>query len=369
MDTPFIVTSVVVTTLAVIIQCFSLRQVIYDFIEHQRLRPLIVSHYFTYAASLIICIVSIDSQGGLGIYSQASVLFLLNIKSFLLIASAFTLAVGFVESHKLMTIGPAQEFSRQLFIHIVLLALGLILFIVLALTHYSWLNVVAKISIAAYSVVVSVQVITSTVRVRRVLMEEHKRNGNYAVGIRKLTRLIILVVAIMILGNVAIVVGLASDIALAQTNLLLSESKPPFVGSRILGDASGLIAVSALLMGAWNIANPTDVTPAKKTRSSMAATTTTSTAAENSKRVTCTKETIRLTNSGAEMCGTPTGRESNTHSDLALKLERELSTGSTFSKDVVMDNMSRDASHEDKLQGECTIIDVSAPGTFSFSSQ
>jgi len=175
----------------------------------------------------------------------------------------------------------------------------------------------------------------------------------------------------MILGNVAIVVGLASDIALAQTHLVLSEAKPSFAGSRILGDASGLIAVSALLMGAWNIAKPTDVTPAKKTRASMVATTT-STATENSKRVTCTKDTIRLTNSGSgvEMCGTPTGRESNTRSDLALKLERELSTGSTFSKDVVMDNMSRDASHEDKLQGECTIIDVGAsPGTLSFSSQ
>jgi len=205
----------------------------------------------------------------LDLYSQAGILFLGNIKSFLLIASARALAAGFVDSHNLMTAGKTKSgsFETETAVNIILILIGLTLFIVLAATRYTWLSVAAKSAISLYSIVVCIQVIVSTTRVRRILVEENQRTGNYAEGIRKLTRLIILVFVLLILGNVAIVVGLSSDATLARTQSIMSETKSPFSGSRILGDISGLIAVAALLMGSWHtkVGQTTNTPPRKST--------------------------------------------------------------------------------------------------------
>jgi len=128
----------------------------------------------------------------------------------------------------------------------------LVLFIVLAALCYASLSAAAKLSTAAYGFVVAFQILQSAIQVRKILIQEFQRTGNFSEGIRKLTRLIILVIVIMIIANAAIIIGAISDIQTAQTSLVLPNVQVPLQVSRLLGDISGIIAVGALLMGAWN---------------------------------------------------------------------------------------------------------------------
>jgi hypothetical protein len=252
--TPFIIESAVVVVSAGVVEACSLRQVIFDIVEHERWRFLVASHHLTQMACLLYLVISLDSQGGLGFYSQSTLLFLGNVKGFLLIASARALAAGFVDSHKLMTKGPQGPPMGLilLVVHGIFLTLSFVLCIVLLVTRDTWLAVAMRGLLSFYSIVVGVQVVTSTHKVRSILVEEHKRTAKYGDGIRKLTRLLILVSVLLIAANIAIFVGLEGSVNLARAQSQLAEEQRSFQAMHIFTDFTSFLAPVALLLGAWN---------------------------------------------------------------------------------------------------------------------
>jgi hypothetical protein len=265
--TPFIVESVVLTFVALIVEGFSLRQVLHDLLTRERWRFLVASHYLTQVACLLFLIISLDSQGGLSFYSQATLLFLGNVKGMFLIASARALAAGFVDSHKLMTKGPQGPGAGWvlLVVHGVFLTLSIIFFAVLHATRNPWLGMSARCMICLYSLVVGAQVIVSAAQVRCILVAEHAKTGKYADGIRKLNRLMVLVAIILIIGNVPTFVGLSDAVAFAETNAVLAAGPMPFKTMHILSDFTSLLTHSMLLLGAWSTSNNTVVSSRKST--------------------------------------------------------------------------------------------------------
>jgi hypothetical protein len=251
---PFLVESVLMTFGALILESFSLRQVIHNVLSHERWRFLTASHYLTQVACLLFVIQCIDSQSGLGLYSQSAVMFLGDVKGFIIIASARALAAGFVDSHKLMTKGPQGPPLGLilLVVHGIFMLFGITFFLVLLITRDSWCAVAARVLFSAYSLIVGAQVISSAWKVRSILIEENGRTGKYADGIRKLTRLIVLIIVILILGNAAIMIGLANDVDFAKRQSLLFEGQRPFQLMHIFSDFIGLLSIFALLMGAWS---------------------------------------------------------------------------------------------------------------------
>lgn len=217
------------------------------------------SHYLTQGSCFFWLITCLDSQGGLEIYSQSSVLFFGNIKTILLLASARALAAGFVDSHKLMTTGTQSRGSSPVtdvsfyITHGVFVACACILFIALLVSRNTWLAFAARCVISFYSIIVGVQVVVSTLKVRRVLVEENSRTGKYVEGIRKLNRLAISVVILLIVGNTSLFIGFSGAVSLALSQSQLVETPRPFSYFHIFSDFTGLIAPAALIMGAWNV--------------------------------------------------------------------------------------------------------------------
>lgn len=256
--TPFIVEAVLVLVCAVLLQCFCLRQLYHDWSTGQRWRPLIVCHLLTEIACLLHIVGNIDPQGGFGLYNSSWSLLIGNVRSVCLIASARALAAGFVASYQLMTVGPQtaqKKFSSGMYLviqHAILLCLGCILFFFL-LTQNAWVSVAVKFFVSFYSIVVSLQVIISTYRVRRILVEEHKRTGKYSEGIYKLTRLFVLVTVLVLVGNASIYTGMSSTIENARTTGLIAEEGQTFSTFHIVSDFAGLIALGALILGSWKI--------------------------------------------------------------------------------------------------------------------
>jgi len=268
--TAFVVESVLMTFGALVLESFSLRQVIHDIIEGERWRYLTASHYLTQVASILFVIQSIDSQGGLGIFSQAAILFLGNVKGFCQIASARALAAGFVDSHKLMTKGPqGPPMGLILFVvHGILMLFAITFFLVLFVTRNTWCSVAARCFFSLYSLVVGAQVIVSAWKVRSILVEEMGRTGKYGSGIQKLTRLILLVIVILAAGNASLFMLLSSDIDLAKKQSQLSEGQGPFVPLHIFGDFTSLLTSSMLLLGAWSTSQKVATTPSSRSRKS-----------------------------------------------------------------------------------------------------
>lgn len=253
--TPFIIESVLLTFAALILEAFSLRQIIFNITKREGWRSLIASHYLTQLAGIILLIASLDSQGGLGLYSQAVVLFLTNVKGFILIAAGRALAAGFVDSHKLMTKGPQGPPLGLILLvaHSMFLVVAIALSTVLMVTRDTWIAVAMRCLLSLYSIVVGVQVVTSTLKVRTILVDEHARTGKYVDGIRKLNRLATLVVVLLLVSNISIFVALGPAVNLAKNQSQLSEEQPPFLLDHIAADLTSLFAQVALLLGSWSV--------------------------------------------------------------------------------------------------------------------
>lgn len=256
--TPFIVEAVLVLVCAVILQCFCLRQLYHDWMAGEKWRPLIVCHMLTEVACILHIVGNIDPQGGFGVYHNAESLLIGNIRSVCLVASARALAAGFVASYQLMTTGPQSSSGKfspgaiLLIQHAVFLFLGCILFFFL-LTKNAWVSVAVKFFVSFYSIVVSSQVIIGTYKVRRILMEEHKRTGKYSEGIYKLTRLFWLVLFLVVVGNASIYTGMSATIQNARTTGLIAEEGGTFSTFHVVSDFAGLIALGALILGSWKV--------------------------------------------------------------------------------------------------------------------
>lgn len=255
--TPFAIEAGVCLFFSVILQCMSLRQIYHDIIEKEKWRPLIVCHWLMEAASIWQVIGFIDGQGGLGVYSQAFILFVSNVRSVLLFAACRTLASSFIASYQLMTQGPTSRVSTNLQLAIgyaIIMGFGLILFFVLLATGNAWVAIVSRFFLSGLSVLVSTQIVSSSWKVRKILVDEHKRTQKYSEGIKKLTRLIVLVCLVFVVGNMSLYVGLTTVIDTAKTVGVLSEAQPlSFSYFRIFSDVVGLVTVAALIMGSWKI--------------------------------------------------------------------------------------------------------------------
>jgi hypothetical protein len=253
--TPFIIESVLATFVALILEAFSLRQVVYDIVERERLRYLTVSHYLTQVACVLFVIMCVDSQCGLGFYSQSTLLCFGNMKGFFLIASARAMAAGFVESYKLITKGPeGPQTGKVLLIeHAIFVSCAVVLCLVLLGTRNPWLALVVRCTASLYSIVVGIQVIVSTLKVRSILVEENKRAAKYADGIKKLNRFLILVFIVLLAGNISIFLGLDAAVNLARTQSHISEEVGPFQSMHIVNDVTTSLTHAALLLGAWSI--------------------------------------------------------------------------------------------------------------------
>lgn len=234
----------------------SIYQVCHDLVRHERWRALIVSHYLNLVACLLAFIGHVDGQGGLGIYGQAFVLFITNARVLLILASASAIASGFLSSYQLMTQGPQLPSQRvyEFVIHGGLNALGVILCIALFATRIAWLGVTVKLYISIVSLIQGLNIVVSTLKVRKCLVEEHARTAKYENGIKKLNRLLIFVCVLLVIGNFSILYSVPKDIALANLHPLLPHEAPlVFSSYHILSDCVTLACLAALISGSWKV--------------------------------------------------------------------------------------------------------------------
>lgn len=127
--------------------------------------------------------------------------------------------------------------------------------------------------ISLYSIFVGLQVIISAYNVRKILLAESKLTGRYKMGIKKLTRVIVLVVCVEVIGNASLFTGIANNVQTALEYEQFSEEPRPFDLNYIAMHFSTLVAIWAVMLGGWKIsevAANTSGTPAsadKKKRS------------------------------------------------------------------------------------------------------
>lgn len=256
-QTPFITETVLVLMFSLVLLCVCLRQLYHDVTQGERFRPLVVSHYLNTAASVCVLVGNIDSQGGHGLYSQAFLFFVGNMRSVFLIASARALAAGFVASYALIIQGSKSTFatnSRLLVSHCLVLTISSAIFLALWITRNAWLALGSRIFISAYSLVVGGQVVVSALKVRKILIEEHARVGKYADGINKLTRLTAFAIVLVFAGNLSIYILLPATIQYGKTTGVMPEQNPQeFDAFHIFADFSGLISISVLVLGSWKV--------------------------------------------------------------------------------------------------------------------
>lgn len=254
--TPFIVEAVVVLFFSVVLLLACFRQVFHDFCHSERWRPLIVSHYLMIIPVILQVVGSIDPQGGLGLYSPALILFFSQVRSCFLLAATRALAAGFVASHQLVTQGPQEvsKSTRLVATHSTFVVVSCVLFIVVCITRNQWSGVVAKSLISFYSIIVGVQIFVSAYNMRQILIDENKRTGKYTEGIRKLTRLLVLVAVLLLIGNISLWVGLVGNIQDAMTTELYPQhATGNFSIFHIVSDFTGVVSLAALIMGGWKL--------------------------------------------------------------------------------------------------------------------
>lgn len=251
---PFLIEAVITSIGAFVLLFFSVRQVLYDYLTSETWRALTASHFLTCCAIILLCVMNFDSAGGLGFYSLSSVRFLANMKDVITIASASALATSFLEGYKIMVrLEKQSDMGKILFIgHSIFLILTLILFIILAFTRLIWLSVASRIFVSAYSIIVATQIIHSSMCVRSVLKKEQKLDSRkYVHAARRLTRLLVLVFVLVILGNIGIFIAIAEDMELAHTLTYLPTAPDPFDPFQLVNDFASLFAPGMLIMGAW----------------------------------------------------------------------------------------------------------------------
>lgn len=173
-----------------------------------------------------------------------------------LLSSAQALAVGFVASHQLMTQGTKEEGKGWLFLgaHAVYILSALILFLTQMFTRNIPIGIASRTFMCVYSIIVSAHTIISAIQVRKILVEEHARTGKYAEGIYKLTRLVVLVIVLVIIGNATMMVTMRKTIDMLQTTHTYPDEKVvTFSGFNIFSDFAGLMALTALITGSWKV--------------------------------------------------------------------------------------------------------------------
>jgi hypothetical protein len=254
--TPFVIETVIVLFFSVIVQGFCIRQLFYDISASEKWRPLIVCHWLTEVASLLQVVGNVDPQGGLGVYSQAFITFCGQVRSMFLISSAQALAVGFLESYQIITQGSKPHPARNLIlitVHVIFITVAFGIFLTQMITRSASVGIAAKFFVSLYSLVVGGQVVVSALRVRKILVDEHKRVDKYSDAIYKLTRLIFLVTVLVGVGNGTLYVGLTKIFEMAKTTNVLPDEKHAFETFHIFSDFSGLAALTALITGSWKV--------------------------------------------------------------------------------------------------------------------
>lgn len=206
--------------------------------------------------SILLVIGNLDPQGGLAIYSDPFSQFVGQIRTMFLLASAQALAVGFVASHQLMTQGTKPEGKGWAFlgVHALYLTCSLILFLVQMFTRNIPTGITSRSVMMLYSILVSGHTIISALQVRKILVVEHARTGKYAEGIYKLTRLVVLVFILVIIGNSTMAVTMRKTVDLVQTtHTFPEETDIKFSAFNIFSDFASVVSLAALITGSWKV--------------------------------------------------------------------------------------------------------------------
>lgn len=254
----FVVEAVLVSIVSAVLCYFSAKQIIYDYTHNEKWRSLIASHHLTAASIVLLCMTNFDPAAGLDVYTSASISFLNDITAFIQIAAGSALAASFLEGYRLMVMtnkGPPYTAICLFIMHTVFMLVGLLIFGYCAITRNAWAAVFSRITMAIYSLAVCIQIFYSAAKVRNLLNKEFKRNGKYGVAVRKLTRLIVAIFLLLVVGNIGNGIVLSRNMEEARDNPKLAIPAPIFNPQHLLTDLTSLVTPALLLVGGWRVAD------------------------------------------------------------------------------------------------------------------
>lgn len=255
----FVVEAVVTSIVSTILLVFSAKQIIYDFVHNEKWRSLIVSHYLNAASIVLLVMTNFDPAAGLGIYTTSSMSFINDTTAFIQMASGSALAASFLEGYQLMvmsTEGPPYTTICLFVMHTTFFLVGLLIFGYCAISRNAAAAVFSRIVMAIYSIAVCLQILYSAAKIRNLLAKELKKSGKYATAVRKLTRLMLVIIFLLVIGNIVNGIVMARNMEEAErTPKLAIVNEPAFNPQHLLTDITSLVTPALLLMGGWRVAD------------------------------------------------------------------------------------------------------------------